>query len=217
MNRTLARGDSANRGPVVIAEHLLAPADSPIRRSIGRHLVIGVLLLYGVGFGVGGWAATTNFAGAVVSSGFLVVDTSAKKVQHPTGGVVAELNVREGDHVKENQIILRFDETQMLSQLMMVTKALDELQARQARLDAERDDANEPDFPSGLLARASLPGVGGVLPDGAKAVAGERKLFELRRTSRSGLKSQLQQRIGQLQEEIQGLIGQAGSKNRKST
>jgi HlyD family secretion protein len=48
---------------------------------------------------VGGWAATTEFSGAVVASGSLVVESELKKVQHPTGGVVSELRVRNGDRV----------------------------------------------------------------------------------------------------------------------
>src|SRR5262249_56799661 len=50
--------------------------------------------------GLGGWAMTTEFSGAVIAAGQLVVDTNVKKVQHPNGGVVGKLNVREGKEVK---------------------------------------------------------------------------------------------------------------------
>ena len=59
-----------------------------------------VVLLVG---GIGGWAATSEFSGAVIAQGQLVVDTNVKKVQHPTGGVVAELHVRDGDQVKAGE------------------------------------------------------------------------------------------------------------------
>jgi HlyD family secretion protein len=191
------------------------PAHSPTHNSIQSHLVVGVLLLGGFGFCIGGWAATTELSGAVVTSGSLVVDTNPKKIQHLTGGVVSELNVREGDHVKEGQVLIHLDATQTLSQLMMVAKSLDELQARQTRLEAERDNAPEMVVPGALLARASLATSGQPFSDAAKAVNGERTLFELRRSARSGQRAQLQKRIVQLDDEIKGLTGQTDSKKQE--
>src|SRR3954454_7133482 len=106
-------------------------------KSIQRHLLIAlvaVILLVG---GIGGWAATTEFAGAVIAQGLLVVDSSVKKVQHPTGGVVGELRVRDGSRVQAGEILLRLDETQTRATLAVITTSLDELIARQARLVAE--------------------------------------------------------------------------------
>ena len=168
------------------------------RESIQLHLLAGgvvALLLVG---GVGGWAATTDLAGAVIAQGSLVVDSNVKKVQHPTGGVVAEVRVRDGDHVKAGDVVVRLDETQTRANLGIVTKGLDELAARQARDEAERDDNGSIEFPSDLLARMDDPDV-------AHAVNGERKLFEIRRSAREGQKSQLRERIAQLNEEIRGL------------
>ena len=111
------------------------------QRSIRRHLLAGgaaAALLVG---GVGGWAAATELAGAVIAPGQLVVDSNVKKVQHPTGGVVGELKVKEGDRVKAGNVVVRLDDTQVRSNLAIVTKALDELAARQARGEAERDSA----------------------------------------------------------------------------
>ena len=158
--------------------------------------------------GVGGWAMTTELAGAVVGSGQLVVDSNVKKVQHPTGGVVGELRVREGDRVAAGDVLLRLDETVTRANLTIVIKSLDELSARQARLEAERDSAEAVAFPDALTARASNRDV-------ARTMAGEQKLFELRKTSRQGQKAQLRERIGQLAEEISGLAGQADAKRRE--
>ena len=63
-------------------------------------------------FGIGGWAATMELEGAVVAQGSLVVDSNVKKVQHLSGGIVKEIRVREGDHVKAGDILVRLDETQ---------------------------------------------------------------------------------------------------------
>ena len=62
-------------------------------------------------------------------------------MQHPTGGVVGELRVRDGDRVKAGDIVMRLDETVTRANLAIVTKGLDELDARKARLEAERDGA----------------------------------------------------------------------------
>lgn len=146
-------------------------------RSIRRHLLAGgaaAALLVG---GVGGWAATTELAGAVIASGQLVVDLNVKKVQHPTGGVVGELKVKEGDRVKAGDVVVRLDDTQVRSNLAIVTKALDELAARQARGEAERDGTATVSFPAELLARLDDPEV-------RKVTTGEQKLFEIRRGAR---------------------------------
>ena len=73
-------------------------------------------------------AATTELAGAVIAPGSLVVDSNVKKVQHPTGGVVGELRVRDGDRVKAGDIVVRLDETITQANLAIVVKSLDELQ-----------------------------------------------------------------------------------------
>src|SRR5215210_5891735 len=178
------------------------------RRSIRRHLVAGIALVVLLAGADGGWAATTEFAGAVIAPGNLVVETNVKKVQHPTGGVVGELRVRDGDAVKAGDVVVRLDDTVTRANLAIVVKSLDELAARQARLEAERDGTQAPSFPADLLARRSDPEV-------ARLMVGEQKLFETRRTARQGQKAQLKERVGQLQEQISGLNDQIAAKKRE--
>ena len=82
-------------------------------------------------FGLGGWAATTQFAGAVVAPGTLVVESDVKKVQHPTGGIVGRLMVREGEHVKAGDLLVQLDETTTRANLLIITDSLDEQTARE--------------------------------------------------------------------------------------
>jgi len=178
------------------------------QRSIQRHLVAGIVVVVILVGGVGGWAGTTDLSGAVIAQGSIVVDTNVKKVQHPTGGVVGRVNVHDGDHVKIGDIIVQLDDTVTRANLAIVTKGLDEFGARKARLIAERDGADIISFPVDILARENEPAV-------ANALANERKLFELRRTARTGQKAQLQQRIAQLGEEIRGLSAQQEAKSRE--
>src|SRR5439155_22450531 len=105
--------------------------------------------------GLGGWAMTTEFSGAVVAAGQLVVDSNVKKVQHPTGGVVGTLNVREGKEVKAGDIVVALDDTQIRANRDIVVKALNELAARQSREEAERDGLATVTFPEDLIARKS--------------------------------------------------------------
>jgi HlyD family secretion protein len=178
---------------------------SSMRRSMRRHLVAAIVVVLVLVIGVGGWAATAVISGAVVASGSIVVDSNVKKVQHLTGGIVGELRVRDGDRVRAGDIVVRLDETVTRANLAIVTKGLDELTARKARLESERDGLDTIIFPAQLLAGAGDP-------DRAAAMDSERKLFTLRRTARNGQKAQLRERIAQFQEEISGLIAQQDSK-----
>lgn len=89
---------------------LLPPgAPGSPRDSIHRLLLTGGLIVLLLAFGVGGWAATTQIAGALIAQGSVVVDSNVKKVQHPTGGVVGKLNVQDGDRVKAGAILVQLD------------------------------------------------------------------------------------------------------------
>jgi len=176
-------------------------ASRSIRHHILGAITVGLLLVGGLG----GWAVITELSGAVVASGMLVVDSNVKKVQHPTGGVVGELRVRDGERVTAGDIVIRLDETITRANLAIVVKGIDELTARQSRLEAERDDETEIQFPRELTSRMENPDV-------RRVVHGEQRLFDLRKTARAGQKAQLKERIGQLAEEIQGLKEQTEAK-----
>src|SRR5215210_3814423 len=122
------------------------------RRSLRRSLIGGTAITCLLAFGVGGWAATTELAGALIAPGSLVVDSHVKKVQHPTGGVVGELRVRDGAEVRAGDILVRLDETVTRANLAVVTKSIDELTARQARLKAEQDGRERVSFAPELVA-----------------------------------------------------------------
>ena len=175
------------------------------RSSLRRHLGLGLGATIVLAGGIGGWAGTAEIAGAVIAPGSLVVNSNVKKVQHPSGGVVGELYVRDGDQVTTGALLVRLDETVTRANLAIVLKSLDEFTARQARLEAERDDDKGPIFPEELLARSLDPAVSRVL-------AGEGRLFELRRAAREGQKAQLNERILQVEEQIRGLDEQIVAK-----
>ena len=185
----------------------LEPQTGP-RHSIRRHQWLGLIVVGVLAGGVGSWAATSDISGAVIAPGTLVVDTHVKKVQHPTGGIVGEILVRNGDRVEAGDVVLRLDDTITRSNLAIVTKGLTELAARKARLEAERDGADAIVVPDELASRSSEEEV-------AHVIAGEQRLFDLRKDARVGQKARLRQRIEQLNKESEGLAAQADAKSRE--
>ena len=185
----------------------LSPSHAAIRRLTRAGMIV-VLLLAGV---VGGWAGTAEISGAVIASGSMVVDSNIKKVQHQTGGIVGEILVRDGDRVKAGDVLVRLDETVTRSNLAIVTKSLNELLARKARLEADREGDSGIHFPPVLLQEAVKDS------EVAQLLASERKVLELRLAARFGQKAQLIERNVQLQEEITGNKAQELSKLQEIT
>ncbi len=171
-------------------------------------LILGFVAVALLVVGIGGWAAATQISGAVIAPGKLVVDSNVKKVQHPTGGVVGELLVKEGDRVQQGDVVVRLDGTQARSSLAVVNKALDELAARQARNEAERDGDKSVTFPADLVERKDDPEV-------ARLMSGEQRLFEMRKAAREGQKAQLREQIQQLQLQIEGTQAQEFAKSKE--
>jgi len=116
-----------------------------------------------------------------------------------------QMGLKEGDEVEVGQIVLRLDDTVTRATLGVVRSQLDELMAREARLLAERDDADVIVYPTRLTN-------GREEASATTAIAGEQKLFESRRTARTGQRSQLRERVAQTNEEIRGLSAQHAAK-----
>lgn len=178
------------------------------RKSIRMHLIVGLVLVAFLTCGLGGWASTAQISGALIAPGSIVVDSNVKKVQHPTGGVVGEVRARDGDRVKAGDILVRLDDTITKASLAIVTKGLNGLWARSARLLAEQDGADRVTFPQELMDGYADPEV-------RMLVGNETKLFQVRSSGRVNQKAQLKERIAQLKEEIGGLEAQENAKSRE--
>lgn len=188
-----------------------APEKKPSahQRILRQSTIGGIAMIALFGGTIGLWAATSTLSGAVVAGGQFVVDTSVKKVQHSTGGIVGELRVKEGDRVSQGDLLVRLDETVTRANLQVVSKQLDEYLGRQARLEAERDGAAEVVMPVEFANRLGDPAV-------QKIMSSERTLFTARRASREAQKDQLKKRITQSQDEIRGLKAQQQAKAREA-
>ncbi len=172
-----------------------------------RLVALATILLFGGSLVAWGWSA--GLQGAVISSGQLVVADEVKKIQHQAGGTVVALPVKEGQSVNAGDVLLRLDETVTRTTHQILARQLDEFSVKSARLLAERDGLEALDFAAAVQLRAASPDV-------AELIAAERRLFEVRRASREGLRAQLRKRIVQLSEEIRGLRAQQTAKDRES-
>lgn len=137
--------------------------------SGANYIRFGMFCLVLLVGGLGGWAATAKLKGAVIASGHLRVEAQRQVVQHPDGGVVGEILVREGDRVEAGAVLIRLDGVKLQSELTVLESQLWELIARRGRLDAEQTDADAITFdPEIIEAAAGDPSVKGLL-DGQQA------------------------------------------------
>src|SRR5262245_10417166 len=176
--------------------------------KLAGYIAIGMFALLLLAGGLGGWATTSELAGAVIAQGTVVVDSNVKKVQHPTGGIVGRIFVRDGDRVTTGDLLLRLDDTITRANLQIVTGQLDELEIRMTRLVAERDGKLALEVPATLISRMTEPGI-------LENIQGEQALFESRSTARAGQKAQLAERIVQLHREVEGIEAQQQAKNQE--
>ncbi|MGI9406362.1 MAG: HlyD family type I secretion periplasmic adaptor subunit [Hyphomicrobiaceae bacterium] len=160
--------------------------------------VVGILVI-----GCGGWAVTAELSGAVIAPGTVVVERHTKKIQHLDGGIVAKINVRNGDEVEAGDVLLTLDDTQLKASLSVINSQLLEIDGRNARLIAERDGAGTISFPAKFS-----PSV----PEMKIIMEGETRLFLANQRTRLSQIEQLNIRIDQLRSEITGLKSQHTSK-----
>jgi HlyD family secretion protein len=197
----LVNRDGLANSPIAAGDSLTLRAG----RTFEHELRTGLRVLIAVGLLAGGWTVLMPLAGAVVVPGNLVVQSNVKTIQHPTGGVVAEIAVHNGMRVAVGDLLVRLDAVQAQASLQMVSKQLDEVRARIARLVAERDGLPRLEVPAGLAARSGEGAIRDLL-------ASEESLFKARANARRSQTDLLQSRVSQLGEEIGGLDAQVGSK-----
>ena len=176
-------------------------ADLPISDRKTRRLGFGIVF---VTFGLfGTWAAFAPLDGAAYAPGVVTVQTYRKTVQHLEGGIVKDVLAHDGDIVKKGDPLIILDDAQLRSEYEMTRNQLIAAKAMEARLIAERDDKSvitfdqmyEPESPRGIEARA-----------------GETEVFNARRGARLGQVAVLQERIGQLNQQIKGTDSIIGTK-----
>lgn len=177
--------------------HDLPTSDAKTRR-------LGFVIIFVV-FGIfGTWAAFAPLDSAANAPGVVTVQTYRKTVQHLEGGIVKELLVHDGDTVKKGDPLIVLDDSQVGAEYEMNRSQLVAAKATEARLRAERDGETTIDFGDALEPNTKR---------GQEAQFSETQVFNARRNSRLGEIAVLQERIGQLNEQIKGLGAMIGTKN----
>ena len=156
---------------------------------------IAIFFLLGIGLV---WGSLAKIKGAVIAPGVVVVEGKPKILQHLDGGIVGEIFVKDGDDVTEGDVVMRLDPTMLGANEDLVYTRLRETMARVARLEAERDSERQIAWPDDLINAQDNPIV-------ASAMLGQEKLFRARRIAASGQVQQLEQRIAQFNDQIDGL------------
>ena len=171
---------------------------SPARQDWKYPAALGYgLIIFTFGI-LGGWSALARLDSAVTSPGFVTEENSRKSVQHFEGGMISAIMVREGEHVRADQVLFKLDPTQAQASLDIQRDQLDSLLAQEARLIAERDGAQTITWPKELQAKAEQPNV-------KQAIADQTKQFDNRQASLHGQIDVLRSKIDQLKTQIQGL------------
>ncbi|OYW49076.1 MAG: secretion protein HlyD [Novosphingobium sp. 28-62-57] len=131
--------------------------------------------------------------GAVIAGGQVGVESHVKRIAHPNGGVIAEILVRNGQHVRKGDVLMRFDDRVTGADAQYSSLSVSQMLAQRARLEAERLGAPAIRFPADLRRTD---------PEAAKAMADEENLFRIRQAEQGGLTAQLRARIAQYDQQI---------------
>ncbi len=152
---------------------------------------------------LGGWGTMVKISGGVIAEGRVQVDVNQQVVQHPEGGVVADILMRDGDKVAAGDIVVRLDGLREESDLAILEQQILEIHARQARIEAEQSNA-EPDF--GRL--HSFAKDTGRESEALELEKGQRELYQARLETFSRKIEQLREQSHQLDNQIEGTLAQ---------
>ncbi len=175
--------------------------------SIKVPAFVGLLALAVLVLGLGVWSVRTELAGAIISQGVVEVLSKRQVIEHPDGGVVGEIFVRDGDAVARGDMMLRLDDTFLASENTIVESQLFELLARKARLEAERDGADADALARSLQELKTRESVDDDL------LEGQQRLFNARLDTLTQQIDQLGKQKTQIQNEIEGTQAQLTSLN----
>jgi len=168
-----------------------------VNTSIRVPVLIGLSVLFVFVGGFTIWAAQAPLSGAAVAPGIVAASGQNQIIQHFEGGIIKDILVREGDKVKIGQPLLRLDKTAAEATRNRLSKLLFALDARAARLEAERDGKTGFTFSDQLIKRAKKENL-------LKDLDEQQREFAKREARNASEQSILDQRIAALNEQIEG-------------
>ena len=179
------------------------------RWSPSHFLMLG-LLTWAIGLGGSlWWTLISDINGAVVANGRITLQAYTQVLQHPDGGLVAEINVREGDFVAIGDPILRLDDTVLKAQRALLR---DELYNTLAQLDLRNAViAAQPT----ISYRPELLRAAGTDSSVMRLLSAESKLLELHRSTAEQTRAQWRERERQTEALIEGYAHQLSARKRQ--
>lgn len=146
-----------------------------------------------------GWAAFAPLDAGAFAHGRVAVSGNRQAVQHREGGVVRSLRVAEGDHVAKGQVLVQLNDGELRAAERGLAGQVYALLAQRSRLIAERDRLGALPVPPEF---ADLSAEDRAVAD--EALRLQRQQFAARGAGRSTQTGVLGQRVGQLQDQMDG-------------
>ena len=144
------------------------------------------------------WAGFAPLDQGVPASGTVAIETRKKTIQHSTGGVVKDVLVKEGQWVKEGDVLIEVSDTQARANNETIRQAYLSQRAVEARLEAELKNAASIHFGSDITANKADPFV-------QQLTMTQQNLFAARRASFEAEVSALEQSIQALKDQLWGV------------
>ena len=144
------------------------------------------------------WAGFAPLDQGVPASGTVAIETRKKTIQHSTGGVVKDVLVKEGQWVKEGDVLIEVSDTQARANNETIRQAYLSQRAVEARLEAELKNAGSIHFGSDITANKADPFV-------QQLTMTQQNLFAARRASFEAEVSALEQSIQALKDQLWGV------------
>lgn len=144
------------------------------------------------------WAGFAPLDQGVPATGTVAIETRKKTIQHPTGGVVKDVLVKEGQWVKGGDVLMEVSDTQARANNETIRQAYLSQRATEARLEAERTNATSIRFGQDITASKADPFV-------QQLTLTQQSLFIAKRASYQAEISALEQSIQSLRDQLWGV------------
>jgi HlyD family secretion protein len=188
----------ANARPLALA---IAETPEDFDTGMRRPIIVGSIIVGIFVVGLGTWATFAPLGAAIMAPGVVKVEDNRKVVKQRDGGIISQVLVRNGEEVKQGDVLLRMDNVQARSSFEVYDNQYMNLLARRSRFMAEGAGVEELSFPKILTERKDEPAVAGLMSD-------QTELFNKRRQAIHNQANILQQRLAQLNTRISGYQAQ---------
>lgn len=188
--------------PPSFGDQDVVPLDPVLEQRLKRPIRQGAIVVGVFVVGLTLFAAVAKIDSAVVAHATVRVEDNRKTVRHREGGTVKQILVKEGQHVKQNQVLLTFDEVQPKASTDVLQNQYDSLLAQSTRFQAEVSGQPAMTFPQALTARANDPRVAGIIRDQELLFTSRLQFFETQTAVLSQKLQQIESQIGGVQVQI---------------